>query len=802
MLLPTTVVGSYSVPEWLERLKTEYYQRRISAQHLAEIHEVAIKAAVKDQELAGIDIVSDGELRRDNDVDYFLARIPGVQIPQRAKTDYFDYYDAEVTRPLPELPGGAQTSPGLGLADDFRFTRQLTDKPVKFSFTGPFSLSRRIRDEAYAEPGELVRALARRLNAEARELAEAGADLLQIDEPFLAGYPEQVELAVEAVNIVTEGVPVTWALHVCYGNRYARPSWEGHYDFLFPAVKAARVDQIVLEFARKGLDDLRLIQQHGWDKWLGLGVIDVKSSEVEPAELVASRIRRALDYVPADRLMINPDCGLRHLAPEVARQKLRAMVAGVALVRAELVRPESSQRTGRRHPMSSAGDGFLFTSESVTEGHPDKVADQISDAIVDAALTEDPGSRVAVETLLTTGLVVLAGEITTNAVLDFAAIARRVICEIGYDTGDFGFDGHAVGVITALDRQSPDIARGVAESHDMRAGSTDPFDSAGAGDQGMMFGYATNETPELMPMPIVLAHKLARRLAQVRRNGLLPYLRPDGKTQVTVRYDSGGKPVGVEKVLISTQHEDGVEPKLADALWEQVVTQALPPGLYDAGALRKEFYVNPTGRFVIGGPVGDTGLTGRKIIVDTYGGFARHGGGAFSGKDPSKVDRSASYAARHVAKNIVAAGLADRAEVQVAYAIGVARPLSLLIETFGTEKIDRPLLARLVRDHFDLRPAALVEALNLRRPIYRQTAAYGHFGRDEPGFTWRTPTRPPSCAPRPASARAAAAVAGHREAGRRRTLKISAERALVPALAQLTRPGTMDPRPEPVSSTR
>ena len=331
VLLPTTVVGSYSVPEWLERLKTEYYQRRISAQHLTEIHEVAIKAAVKDQELAGIDIVSDGELRRDNDVDYFLARIPGVHIPQRAKTDYFDYYEAEVTRPLPE---GPETS--LGLADDFRFTRQLTQKPIKFSFTGPFSLSRRIRDNAYPEPGELVRALARRLNAEARALAEAGADLLQIDEPFLAGYPEQVELAVEAVNIVTEDVAVSWALHVCYGNRYARPSWEGHYDFLFPAVKAARVDQVVLEFARKGLDDLRLIRPHGWDRWLGLGVIDVKNPEVEAAELVASRIRRALEYVPPGRLMINPDCGLRHLAPEVARQKLRAMVAGVALVRAEL----------------------------------------------------------------------------------------------------------------------------------------------------------------------------------------------------------------------------------------------------------------------------------------------------------------------------------------------------------------------------------------------------------------------------------------------------------------------------------
>ena len=331
MILPTTVVGSYSVPEWLERLKTEYYQRRISAQHLAEIHEVAIKAAVKDQELAGIDIVSDGELRRDNDVDYFLARIPGVHIPQRAKTDYFDYYDAEVTRPLPDSP-----DPTLELASDFNFTRQLTQRPVKFSFTGPFSLSRRIRDGAYERPGDLVRALARRLNAEARALAAAGADFLQIDEPFLAGYPEHVELAVEAVNMVTAGVDATWALHVCYGNRYARPSWEGHYDFLFPAVKAARVDQVVLEFARKGLDDLRLIRQHGWDKWLGFGVIDVKSAQVETPELVAERIRRALEYLPADRLMINPDCGLRHLAPEVARRKLRAMVVGVAAVRAEL----------------------------------------------------------------------------------------------------------------------------------------------------------------------------------------------------------------------------------------------------------------------------------------------------------------------------------------------------------------------------------------------------------------------------------------------------------------------------------
>ncbi len=382
-------------------------------------------------------------------------------------------------------------------------------------------------------------------------------------------------------------------------------------------------------------------------------------------------------------------------------------------------------------------DGFLFTSESVTEGHPDKMADQISDAIVDAALAGDPQSRVAVETLLTTGLVVLAGEITTGTVLDFAAIARQVICDIGYDTGDFGFDGNTVGVITALDKQSPDIARGLAESHDARnLGRTEAFDTVGAGDQGMMFGYATNETPELMPTSIVLAHKLARRLADVRRDGLLPFLRPDGKTQVTVRYDAAGRPAAVEKVLISVQHEDGVEAKLPDALWEHVVTQVLPPDLYDPAALRGEFYVNPTGRFVIGGPVGDTGLTGRKLIVDTYGGFARNGGGALCGKDPTKVDRSGAYGARYVAKNIVAAGLADRAEVQVAYAIGVARPLSLLIETFGTEKVAKQQLTELVLDHFDLRPAALLHNLDLRRPIYRRTAAYGHFGRDEPGFTW------------------------------------------------------------------
>jgi len=329
--LATTVVGSYPVPEWLGRLKTDYHQRRISAQHLNEIHDVAIKAALKDQELAGVDILSDGELRRDNDIDYLLARIPGVRIPDRSKTDYYDYYEAQVTAPLPEA---SPLRPGF--AADFAFTREHTQRPVKFSFTGPFSLSRRIRDTAYADPADLVRALAGWLNAQARELAAAGAGLLQIDEPFLAGYPEQVGLAIEAVNIVTADVPATWALHVCYGNRYARPLWEGHYDFLFPAVASARVDALVLEFARKGLDDLRLLRQYAWDRWVGLGVIDVKTAEVEPTGLVASRIRRALEFVPAQRLMVNPDCGLRHLPAAVAEAKLRAMVAGAAQVRAEL----------------------------------------------------------------------------------------------------------------------------------------------------------------------------------------------------------------------------------------------------------------------------------------------------------------------------------------------------------------------------------------------------------------------------------------------------------------------------------
>ena len=382
------------------------------------------------------------------------------------------------------------------------------------------------------------------------------------------------------------------------------------------------------------------------------------------------------------------------------------------------------------------GEGdFLFTSESVTEGHPDKIADQISDAVLDRALAADPFSRVACETMLTTGLALVAGEITTSASLDIPEIVRSTIRDIGY-TSACGFDGDACAVLVALDRQSPDISQGVDMAHEARVSLSDSeFDRVGAGDQGMMFGYATNETPELMPMPIALAHRLARQLAHVRKSGVLPFLRPDGKTQVTVRYRDGA-PVAVEKVLISTQHEEGAEGRLPAELWENVVAVAIPPSLYDAQELRRNFYVNPTGRFVVGGPVGDAGLTGRKIIVDTYGGFARHGGGAFSGKDPSKVDRSAAYAARYVAKNVVAAGLADRVEVQVAYAIGVARPLSLMVETFGTERVPKARILELINEHFDLRPAAFRQYLNLHRPIYSQTAAYGHFGRNEPDFTW------------------------------------------------------------------
>jgi S-adenosylmethionine synthetase len=378
---------------------------------------------------------------------------------------------------------------------------------------------------------------------------------------------------------------------------------------------------------------------------------------------------------------------------------------------------------------------YLFTSESVTEGHPDKVADQISDAVLDAALAADAHSRVACETVLTTGLVLVVGEITTSAHLDIPDIVRSTIRGIGY-TPACGFDGDACAVLTALDRQSPDIAQGVDLAQEARHDLSDSeLDRVGAGDQGMMFGYATNETPELMPMPIALAHRLARQLAEARKSGQLPFLRPDGKTQVTVRYRDG-VPVAVEKVLISAQHEDGAEGLLLRSLWDNVVTAAIPSSLYDPDELRRNFYVNPTGRFVVGGPVGDAGLTGRKIIVDTYGGFARHGGGAFSGKDPSKVDRSAAYAARYVAKNVVAAGLADRVEVQVAYAIGVARPLSLLVETFGTERVPRVRIVELINEHFDLRPAAFRQYLRLHRPIYTQTAAYGHFGRSEEDFTW------------------------------------------------------------------
>jgi S-adenosylmethionine synthetase len=387
--------------------------------------------------------------------------------------------------------------------------------------------------------------------------------------------------------------------------------------------------------------------------------------------------------------------------------------------------------------MSYADNEYLFTSESVTEGHPDKVADQISDGVLDACLKDDPLSRVACETLVNTGLVVVSGEITTDTYVDIQEIARETIRKIGYVDADLGFSADSAAVLNAIDKQSADIAQGVDKADEARSdGSTDALDVAGAGDQGMMFGYASNETANLMPAPITFAHQLAERLAAVRKDGTLDYLRPDGKTQVSVRYVDG-RPVAIEKLLISTQHaERATRQQITDDLWENVVLPVLPAELYDADTLRKEFLVNPTGRFVIGGPVGDAGLTGRKIIVDTYGGFARHGGGAFSGKDPSKVDRSAAYAARWVAKNLVAAGIADRAEVQVAYAIGVAHPVSVMVETFGTEKIGRGRIAELVNEFFDLRPGAFREALDLHRPIYQKTAAYGHFGRDDADFTW------------------------------------------------------------------
>ena len=382
---------------------------------------------------------------------------------------------------------------------------------------------------------------------------------------------------------------------------------------------------------------------------------------------------------------------------------------------------------------------YLFTSESVTEGHPDKVADQISDGVLDAVLREDPGGRVACETLVNTGLVVVSGEITTETYVDIQEIARETIRGIGYTDADLGFSADSCAVINAIDKQSPDIAQGVDAAYEQRhdPGDEDGLDVAGAGDQGMMFGYATRETDELMPLPISLAHRLAQRLAEVRKAEVLPYLRPDGKTQVTVRYRDG-VPVAIEKVLISTQHRDGVDSEslIKPDLFEHVLEPVLPADLYDPAQLRRSFLVNPTGRFVIGGPVGDCGLTGRKIIVDTYGGAGRHGGGAFSGKDPTKVDRSAAYAARYVAKNIVAAGLADRCEVNVAYAIGVAHPVSIAVRTFGTEKLAVERIEQLVKEHFDLRPGAIIRDLDLQRPIYSKTAAYGHFGRDDHDFTW------------------------------------------------------------------
>ncbi len=379
----------------------------------------------------------------------------------------------------------------------------------------------------------------------------------------------------------------------------------------------------------------------------------------------------------------------------------------------------------------------LFTSESVTEGHPDKIADQISDAILDAIMAEDTQCRVAAETLVSTGLVVVCGEITTRCYVEIPRLVRDTIREIGYTRAKYGFDCDTCAVITSIDEQSPDIAMGVDFSLEAKAGEIDDqeLEALGAGDQGMMFGYASDETEELMPMPILLAHRMALRLSEVRKSGLMTYLRPDGKTQVTIEYD-GNRPVRVDTVVVSSQHAPDISLEvIRQEIIEQVIRPSVPAGMLDS---QTKYYVNPTGRFVIGGPQGDSGLTGRKIIVDTYGGMARHGGGAFSGKDPTKVDRSAAYAARYVAKNIVAAGLANRCEIQLAYAIGVSHPVSIHIDTFGTGMVSDEKIAELVNRHFDLRPAAIIRDLQLRRPIYRKTAAYGHFGRNDPDFTWES----------------------------------------------------------------